>query len=385
MKPKGIAKWMLVSVMMLTVSCTHDQSQAPKPTDYHFTIPRNFPTVLNIPTDNPLTVEGIQLGRFLFYDGRLSGRTHADSLMGCASCHQQAHGFEGGPDNPRFVHGHPVGLCGQATTHVMLPLVNLIWNSNAYEWTGKVFPSNPDASNRNIEDIVWHTVVSGDELCGDTGRVASLFQHLPGYPQLFEKAFGSPVVTMKNISRAIAQFVRTLVSSDSRFDRYLRGGLQLSASELNGYQIFMTEEGGDCFHCHGGAGNPLFTTNLFYNNGKDTVFGSWPDHYSVSGNPVDIGAYKAPTLRNCALTGPYMHDGRFATLREVVDFYSEGVKWSPYIHSLMHHVSTGGVQLTVPEKMDLIAFLNSLTDSAFMRNPAFGPPAELPDGTPPLP
>ena len=134
---------------------------------------------------------------------------------------------------------------------------------------------------------------------------------------------------MKNISRAIAQFVRTLVSADSKFDKYMRGEVQLSQQELNGFILFTTEEGGDCFHCHGSSGNPLFTTNLFYNNGKDTEFNDPRDRFSVTGDESDHGAYKATTLRNISLTGPYMHDGRFATLDEVIDFYSHQVKMSP--------------------------------------------------------
>jgi cytochrome c peroxidase len=149
--------------------------------------------------------------------------------------------------------------------------------------------------------------------------------------------------------------------------------------------LFSTETGGDCFHCHGGSGNPLFTTNLFYNNGKDSVFtGSTfdpRDRYAFTADPQDIGAYKAPTLRNLAFTAPYMHDGRFGTLDEVIDFYSEGVVWSPSISPLMHQVPNGGAQFTPAEKADLKAFLLSLTDSTLITSPELARPAVMPDGT----
>jgi cytochrome c peroxidase len=227
-------------------------------------------------------------------------------------------------------------------------------------------------------------VTAPHEMAGDSNKTKALIQSIPGYPELFAKAFGSGTVTMSNISKAIAQFVRTLISSDSKFDRYMRGEQQLSTQELSGYVLFMTEEGADCFHCHGGSGNPLFTTNLFYNNGKDSEFNDPRDRFSVTGDPLDHGAYKASTLRNIELTGPYMHDGRFKTLEEVIDFYSQGIIWSPYIHPLMHHANDGGIQLMPGEKSDLIAFIKTLRDDTFLKNPAFSAPAKLPGGVTPV-
>jgi cytochrome c peroxidase len=366
---------------MLLISSCREKDNVIQTTPYTLTIPRFFPTHLNIPADNPLTVEGIALGRYLFYDGRLSGRTDPDSLMSCGTCHLQQNSFECGINNPRFTGGRTVGITGIPTPHVMLPLINLVWNENGYFWSGLIAENGPDPAKRNIEDIVYMGVTAPHELDADTNRVKSLIQSIPGYPDLFEKAFGSPIVTFRNISKAISQFIRTLVSSNSKFDRYLRGEEQLNSQELSGYVLFMTEDGGDCFHCHGGDGNPLFTTNLFYNNGKDTLFTDTRDRYSVTHDPADIGAYKAPTLRNVTLTAPYMHDGRFKTLEEVIDFYSEKVVWSPYIHPLMHHVNDGGIRLLPSEKADLIAFIKTLTDESFLTNPAFSKPASFPDHT----
>lgn len=369
-------------------ACRKDDNTGPadppfSATPYEPEIPHGFPTKLNIPEDNPLTVEGIELGRYLFYDGRLSGRDHPDSLMSCATCHLQENSFECGVDHPVYTDGFTFGITGKPTPHVMLPLINLVWNSNGYLWNGYVHESNPAMIHGNLEDLVWMGIMAEHEMNSDTVRAKEMIASIPGYRELYKKAFGSETVTMKNTSRAIAQFIRTFVSSDSKFDRYLRGEEQLSPSELNGFVLFTTEEGADCFHCHGGAGNPLFTTNLFYNNGKDSLFtGPWEDirdRYHVTGDPNDLGAYKAPTLRNIIYTAPYMHDGRFATLDEVLEFYNTGLVWSPYIDPLMHHIANGGTQLTQSELADLKAFILSLTDTVFINNPDYGRPEKLPD------
>ena len=370
-----------VVVLMFSVFSCQPKTETPvyEPTLYDLPIPFGFPTQLNIPADNPLTEEGILLGRYLFYDGRLSGRLHSDSLMSCATCHIQVNNFEAGIDHPVFEGGFVHGLNGQQTHHVMLPLVNLVWNHSGYGWNGFLYPENENPAMRNIEDFVRLAVLAEDEINGDTSQVKTVFQGLKGYPELFYKAFGSEVVTFRNIERAIAQFVRTLVSADAPFDRFLRGEQQLTSSELNGYVLFTTEEGADCFHCHGGGGNPLFTTHLFYNNGKDTVFTDVMDRFAVSGNAMDKGAYKAPSLRNVSLNGPFMHDGRFATLDEVIDFYSHHVVQSNEINPLMHHVLRGGVQLTPSQKTDLKAFIQTLHDANFLTNPVFARPEKFPD------
>ena len=367
--------------VVFLASCTKktESSATFHATPYTISIPLHFPTDLNIPVDNPMTVEGVALGRYLFYDGRLSGRSNPDSLMSCSTCHLQSHSFVCGIDNAIFTGGHPHGLTGLPTPHYMLPLINLVWTNHGYLWDGLVSDANTQPGFRNLEDVVNLVITLPQEIHGDTNSTKAMIQQIKGYPELFNKAFGSSVVTEKNIARAIAQFIRTLISADSKFDRYLEGKVQLSGSELNGYVLFMTEQGGDCFHCHGGDGNPLFTTNLFYNNGKDSVFTDPYDRFAITGNPSDIGAYKAPTLRNLVFTAPYMRDGSFKTIDEVIDFYSSGLVWSPSISPLMHHIATGGVQLTPSQKADLKAFLLTLTDSTFVTNPNFAKPAHLPD------
>lgn len=376
--------WSLVLlILFIFSSCVKETIEIPRqphnPTPYIIEVPYGFPTKMNIPDDNPMTVEAIELGRYLFYDGRLSGRTDPDSLMSCATCHRQERSFEAGLDHPDFRKGQPQGLSGLKTNHVTLPLINLVWNNTGYGWNGFLYPDNPEMDMRNLEDFVRLSVIAKDEINGDTATVVDLFQSIDGYPELFNKAFGSDRVTFKNIERSIAQFVRTLISANSKFDKYLRGEVQLSQSELNGFVLFTTEEGADCFHCHGGGGNPLFTTHLFYNNGKEASFNDPMDRLSISNDPMDYGAYKATTIRNIELQGPYMHDGRFETLEEVIEMYSHNVVLTPYINPLMHHVNDNGVQLTAIEKQDLLSFIHSLYDEDFITNRKFSKPTRFPD------
>lgn len=378
----GILAFCLIFITSgLFISCEKKEGKDDwKTTPYILNIPPHFPDKLNIPSDNPLTVEGVKLGRFLFYDGRLSGRLEHDSLMSCGSCHVQQYNFKPGFVNPAFTDGMPAGIHGTQTAHAALPLINLVWNHNGYTWNGAISPEYETNYGGNIESIVIETIVHTHELAGDTLVVNELLQNTPGYPELFYNAFGSKKITTKLIAKAIAQFVRTLVSANSRFDRYMSGELQLNDDELAGFILFTTEEGGDCFHCHGSSGNPLFTTNLFYNNGKDVVFNDFLDRYSVTGNELDRGVYKAPTLRNATVTGPYMHDGRFHTIDQVIDFYAHQVQMSEYISPLMHHALNGGNQLTPLEKAQLKSFLNSLTDEEFLNNPKHSAPDIFPDG-----
>ncbi len=374
---------LLLILVIFLAGCTKNDEPEPVPphqtTPYEIEIPFGFPKNLNIPDDNPMTVEGVELGRYLFYDGRMSGRSDPDSLMSCATCHLQEKSFECGIDHPVYEGGHPHGVTGIPTPHLMLPLINLVWNHNGYLWNGFVNKDNPNPLCRNIEALTYMGIIAPHEMNSDTNAAKDLIQNTPGYPELFEKAFGTKEVNIDRMGKAISQFIRTLISTNSRFDRYMRGEVQLTPSELNGFVLFTTEEGADCFHCHGGFGNPLFTTHLFYNNGKDTIFTDSRDRYAVTGDPADKGAYKASTLRNIELTGPYMHDGRFATLDDVIDFYSHHILNSVNIDPLMHHVANGGTQLTDLEKADLKAFIQSLRDDSFLTNPAFSRPDHFPD------
>ena len=358
-------------IALICVSCDEtEKAQTP----YQFDLPSYFPSNLNVSDDNPVTVEGVRLGRHLFYDGRLSGRTDADSMMCCATCHRQENSFDAGIDNPLFPGGFTCGLTGIRTNHVTMPLVNLVFNHNGYTWNGSLGRQNPAENMRCLEDMLWIVITAEDELCGDTNAVRTLFQSLPEYSEMFEDAFGTSEVTVDRMGRAIAQFVNSIVSCDSKFDRYLKGEEELAEEELLGYELFMTEEGGDCFHCHGGAGNPLFTTNKYYNNGKDSVFTDENDRFKVTLREYDKGAYRAPSLRNLKYTAPYMHDGRYSTIDEVLDFYNTKVLNTPYTDVLMHHAPEGGVHLTPREISAIKSFLMTLTDESVITNEKYSNP-----------
>jgi cytochrome c peroxidase len=191
------------------------------------------------------------------------------------------------------------------------------------------------------------------------------------YREEFRKVFKVGTITSKEVAYALAQFFRTMISSNSKFDRFAQHQVNLTPSEFNGLNIFTTEKG-DCFHCHSLG---LFTDNKFHNIGIDSTFsGINMGRYNVTANPNDMGLFKTPTLRNVELTPPYMHDGRFQTLAEVVDHYDMHVKVSPTVDPLMTKASKAyGLGLTPQEKTDLINFLKTLTDTVYTNNPALHP------------
>jgi cytochrome c peroxidase len=375
MQKTQITVIVLASLLLCSNSCRKPEEPF-RATPYTIEIPKFFPTQLNIPEDNPMTVEGIALGRHLFYEERLCGYMgqNSDSMMSCATCHQQAHAFEAGINNPRFPDGITYGLSGIKTPHNMLPLINLVFNREGYFWNGMIYNSSPQIDRRTLEDIVLMGIIAPHEMNSTPEKAVAAIKSIKKYPSMFKAAFGSEEITAERIARAIAQFVRTLISANSKFDRYLLGEENLSPQELHGYVLFTTEEGADCFHCHGGDGTPLFTTNLFYNNGLDSLFTDARDRFAVTGNSNDRGAYRAPTLRNIAVTAPYMHDARFKNLDEVLEFYNSGVINSPTISPLMHKVGDGGSRLTPSQIADLKSFLLTLTDEEFLHNPELANP-----------
>ena len=365
-----------------------------QPTPYTIPEAKYFPTNLNIPHDNPMTVEGVELGRYLFYDGRISGYSSKDMLMSCATCHIQENGFEVGLDHPKFTGGKTFGLPteefpdGKPTPHYMLPLVNTVYNSNGYLWNGFVHSSNEYQGSvpynvpqeeqfhfKNIESLVWMSIAAPHEMNSTVERSVAAIDAIPMYKEKFKAAFGTEEVTYERISKAIAQFVRSIVSHNSKFHKYLRQEAELTDQEKRGHDLFFSEDA-DCFHCHGGS--VLMTTNEYFNNAKDETFEEDDrDRFSVTGDPMDIGAYRAPSLINIELTGPYMHDGRFKSLDEVIDFYSEGLVYSEYVHPLMKNVREQGVQLNDVDKAALKAFLLTLTDYELIEDLQYSCPPEL--------
>jgi len=323
-------------------------------TPYPLRISRFFP-LPDLPADNPLLVERVELGHRLFHERLLS----RDGTLSCASCHQPSEGFS----DPRQFSAGVGNLKG--VRHAM-PLLNLAWKSSFF-WDGRA----PSLRAQALVPIQDHA-----EMDSNLGEVTARLAATGEYPGLFARAFDGPAITREKIGLAIENFLLTLTSFDSKFDRALRGQVQLTPEEKRGMTLFYTEYdprtgqyGADCFHCHGGA---LFTDHLFHNNGLDD--GADPGRFKVTQNEADRGKFATPSLRNVAITGPYMHDGRFQTLEQVIDHYAAGVKRSPTLDpNLARHPLTG-LPLTPADKAALVAFLDTLTDPRLM--PAGNVPAE---------
>ncbi len=341
--------------LLLIISCSSKEDS-----DIYTPIPTSLeiPEILTqklippiIPSTNPLTVEGIALGKKLFFDKILS----KDGTQSCATCHDPMSAFS---DNDRFSEG----VDGQLGDRNSMPLFNLAWNfEDRFAWDGKEL---------GLERQAFEPVRNPIEMHSKWTDIAVKLKNHPEYPSLFIKAFGGQDIDSTLVAKAIAQFERTLISGNAKFDNYLLGKTNLTPEELNGFNVFMDENKGDCFHCHGSNNNPLWTDNQFHNNGLDSVFSDL-GFGKITGDPNDNGKFRTPSLRNLVFTAPYMHDGRFGTLEEVINHYSEGLKLSPTIDPLMKKANQGGVQLSPKDKSDLKAFLLSLTDNDFINNPDF--------------
>ncbi|WP_435261431.1 cytochrome-c peroxidase [Tenacibaculum sp. nBUS_03] len=344
-----------ILLLVFFINCSsqnEEEAYVPKPIDLE------IPEILKIkliapviPSTNPLTEEGVALGKKLFFDTLLS----KNNTQSCASCHNPKKAFT---DETRFSDGVD-GIFG---TRNSMPLFNFAWNfDDRFSWDGKELSLERQAFEPVRNPIEMHSLWT---------KVENKLQKHPEYPTLFKQAFGTSKIDSTLITKAIAQFERTLISANSKFDKHLLGKAQLTPEELNGFNVFIDEDKGDCFHCHGSNNNPLWTDNKFHNNGLDNTFTDL-GLGKVTGDSNDNGKFKTPSLRNLAFTAPYMHDGRFSTLEEVINHYSEGLKSSATIDPLMKKIDKGGVQLTEKEKTDLKAFLLSLSDYDFINNPKF--------------
>jgi len=327
-------------------SCIFDTLIPYQTTPYSIVSPSGFPT-MPIPENNPMTVEGIALGQKLFHDPILSG----DGTQSCASCHLQSSAFS---DTNRFSKGID-GLFGDRNAST---IVNAGWNVSNF-WDGRAV---------TLEDQAFDPVVNPIEMNNSWQNVENTLNASATYKELFRKAFNIDDIDSTHVVMAIAQFERTLISANSRLDKYLRQEIQLTPSELNGYVLFNTEKG-DCFHCHS---TEMFMDNLFHNNGLDTEPFLDLGLAKVTGLTSDNGKFKTPTLRNIEFSAPYMHDGRFSTLEEVIEHYNSGGEHSLTIDPLMLKFGVG-LQLTNQQEQDLIAFLKTLSDPDFITNPDFTP------------
>lgn len=303
-----------------------------------------------IPPNDPLTVEGVALGRRLFHDKALS----AGYTQSCATCHVQASGFT---DPLAF----SVGDDGSVGTRNAMAVINLAWHERFF-WDGR---------RPSLELQAHDPVTNPIEMRNTWPVVVQRLQADPAYPPLFEVAFGTAVIDSNLVTRAIAQFERTLLSFRSRFDRYRYEGdtTALNSLERHGMSLFFGEA--HCGDCHSRA---MLSDGFLRNNGLGYLLTDM-GQAEVTGEIDHRGKFKVPTLRNIAVSGPYMHDSRFTTLVEVVDFYAEGVRVNdPQLDPHMLPWLNGEIDLDPQERADLVAFLLTLTDETFLTNPAFGAP-----------
>lgn len=336
-----------------------------EPTPYTLEIPEGLPP-MDQPADNKLTVEGIALGRRLFYDNILSG----NYTQSCASCHKQELAFT---DGLRF----STGIDNIAGNRNSMAIINQGYNRDFF-WNGR---------SKTLEAQALQPVPNPIEMHLSWPDAVTRLQTDASYPDLFYKAFGTETIDSLLVAKALSQFMRTIVAGNSKFHKYLRNEVQLNQSELNGYLLFRNELKGDCQHCHE-LGSKLLTDNhflditqRFHNNGLDSIYPNFLGLAEVTLDPNDNGKFKSPTLINIALTAPYMHDGRFNTLQEVIEHYDHGVKVSPTLDFFMtknypdlQQGDRRELGLTPQEKADLLAFLLTLTDSTILTNPAFSNP-----------
>lgn len=326
-------------------------------TPYKFPELKFFPK-MPVSDNNPVTVEGAELGRHLFYDPILS----SDNTMSCSSCHNQTSAFSDSPN--AFSNGRN----GTKMKRNTLPLFNLAWYP-AFFWDGRA---------KSIEEQVFHPVREYNEMNLDWKIAANRLKKNKFYKTKFKQVFGDTKIDSVQISYAIAQFLRTLISYQSKYDQVIKGKVLFTKDEYEGFNLANDQTKGDCIHCHITDGDALGTTLVFSNNGLEPITNS--NNYkdkgrgAVTGKIIDNGKFKVPSLRNLAFTAPYMHDGRFNTLEEVINFYSEGLQKSANIDSKMEFVHQGGAKLTSEDKRKIIAFLLTLSDSAFISNPEFSNP-----------
>ena len=354
----------LLSSLLIFISCSSDEPSSDSlldivynPVAYELKIPDHFPTMI-IPEDNPLTVDGVTLGRHLFYDPLLS----SDNSMSCSSCHLPEGNFT---DNLAV----SPGVTGQVGERSSMSLLNIGFNNNGFFWDGRV-PTLEEQALLPVEDPIelhdmWPSVVEELKVHED-------------YPAMFRKAFGisdTSEITRTLVVKAIAQFERTLVSSgNSKYDRVIAGTEVFTDEELLGHNIFFdidpdVSRHAECGHCHNA---PLFTTNEYFNNGLDDVDGGQISDLGLGGVTLidtDNGKFRVPSLRNVLISAPFMHDGRFLTIEEVIDHYDQNVIPSRNVDPNLRILN-----LSQGDRAALLAFIRTLEDPDFTQNPDFQSP-----------
>ena len=347
-------------IAMLVGGCTAEPAA---PEAFAWELPRGFQAPI-VPDDNPMSLDKVELGRHLFYDARLS----ANGTQACVSCHRQELAFTDGAATS-------LGSTGERGKHSAMSLANVGYSSTL-TWATNV--AHLEAQARGP---MFGTAPVELGLAGGEDALLARLRAEPVYQTLFPAAFGDDSFTVDNVTRALASFERTIISGSSRFDAFIAGDTAaLDASEQRGLALFESDALG-CTHCHGGFNFSVVVADAvqFFNIGLYDVDGNgaYPAGdrglIDVTGEPAHMGRFKPPTLRNVAVTAPYMHDGSVATLEEVIDIYAKGGRGAGAT-SPMKSVFITGFTLTPDERADLLAFLRALTDDELLTSPAFANP-----------
>lgn len=343
-------RWFIISVLSASIiggSFLLDSCKKRRPfskgTPIQFVNPPGFPNPTYNFSGNPLTEEGFQLGKKLFFDGRLSSTGN----VYCGSCHQPLAAFT------TFEHDRSHGVNGNHTLRNAPGLFNLAW----YPYF------NQDGSANSLWKVYEDHITNPKELGETVSNVLNKLQQDADYKTMFSAAFGDETITKERMFKALDQFIVNLVSADSKYDKVTKGQASFTAQEQNGYAVFQNK----CATCHTGI---LFTDFSFRNIGLEIdPFLNDFGRMRVTGNPADSLRFRVPSLRNLDFTSYYFHDGRINFPRNVLKFYETGVNQGPTLDPLL----TNGISLTPTEENSLIDFLRTLSDSTFLNNPRFRP------------
>ncbi|MBI3221408.1 MAG: c-type cytochrome [Bacteroidetes bacterium] len=344
---KAFYLWFVIS-SAFCFSCSEEKVDS-KVNPYTFRQPANFPQAVYTFENNPVSQKGFELGRALFYDPILS----ADSSIACANCHQQAVAFA----DP--VHRFSRGVMDRSGTRNAPAIQNMAFQ-RVFFWDGGV---------KHLDFVPINAITSDLEMAEKVADVVEKLQRSPSYVNKFNEAYHEQPGSQKMLY-ALSQFMNLMVSANSRYDHYVRKeGELLTSAELKGSQLFTAK----CSSCHA---TDLFTDGSFRNNGLDPSFEKDNGRERITELAEDRGKFKVPSLRNVELTSPYMHDGRFKTLQQVLDHYAAGVNNSETLDPSLKKDEVLGIPLTEEEKANIILFLKTLTDRDFIRDKRFSIPNE---------
>jgi cytochrome c peroxidase len=328
-------------LVIWVAGCNKDKGKM----EISFYQPSNFPAPKYNFNSNPIKTAGFELGRKLFYDPILS----RDNSTSCGSCHISFSAFTH--------HGHALshGIDNLLGNRNAPPVMNMAW-SNEFMWDGGI---------NQLDMLPIAPIENPVEMDLEFATAVQKVRNSSVYPSLFKAAFGSSEITGPKMLQAMSQFMNMLVSANSRYDKWKRNeGGTLSADEIDGYNLVQQK----CSTCHS---TDLFTDNKFHNNGIQNIFSSDSGRAKITENPDDIGKFKTPSLRNIEKTPPYMHDGSFQTLEQVLEHYNAGVKTSGTLDTVLQQNGVIGIPLSATDKQKIIAFLKTLTDEDFIRDTRF--------------